>query len=123
MNFNLLFKTTSWQSILAADVHAAIKRGMEASGEERRINLIDYEATVEHVLMSIGPHRTGERPGKKHLISGASARLTLRAAPDIQLNAGVSNFWQKRHGSQPQAPDALATLARQRAYKEDPRDA
>jgi hypothetical protein len=123
VNFNFLFNTRSWQSILAADVHAAIKRGMETSGKERRINLIDYEATVEHVLMSIGPHRTGERPGKRHLISGASARLTLRAAPDIQLNAGVSNFWQKRQGSQPQAPDALATLARQRAQQKGPQDA
>ena len=73
--------------------------------------------------MSIGARNTRDRTGRKHLITGASARLSLRAAPDIQLNAGVSNFWQKRHGSQPEAPDALAAFARQRAHKEGPADA
>lgn len=121
MNFNFLFKTKSWQSVLAADMHAAIKRG-ESAAEERRINLIDYEGTLEHVLMSIGARNTREQPGRKHLITGASARLSLRAAPDIQLNAGVSNFWQRRHGPQPEAPDALADLARQRAHEGAPAD-
>jgi hypothetical protein len=119
MNFNFLFKTKSCQSVLAADMHAASKRA-ESVGEERRINLIDYEGTLEHVLMTIGARSSGDRNGRKHLITGASARLSLRAAPDIQLNAGVSNFWQKRHGSQPEAPDTLAALARQRAHKERP---
>jgi hypothetical protein len=121
VNFSTWFKTKSWQSILAADVHAAMKRG-KSPREERRINLIDYEGTLEHVLMTIGA-RNGERPGRKHLVTGASARLALRAAPDIQLNAGVSNFWQTRRGSQPEASDALAGLARQRAHTEGPVDA
>ena len=115
MNFNLLFKTKSWQSILAADVHAAIKRGMER--EDRRINLINYEATLEHMLFSIGPRNGGRPTGRKHLITGASARLTLQAAPDIRFNAGVSNFWQKRRGSQPEGSDLLAALAHQRAQR------
>jgi hypothetical protein len=115
MNFNLWFKTKSWQSILAADVHAAIKRGMER--EERRINLIDYEATLEHVLFSIGAPNGGRLTGRKHLITGASARLTLQAAPDIRFNAGVSNFWQKRRGSQPEASDVLAALAHERVQR------
>jgi hypothetical protein len=100
-------------------MHAAMKRA-ESVGEERRINLIDYDATFEHVLMSIGARNTRERPARKHLITGASARLSLRAAPDIQLNAGVSNFWQKRHGSQGEVSEALAALARQRAHKTEP---
>ena len=115
MNFNLLFKTKSWQSILAADVHAAIKRGMET--KERRINLIDYEATLEHMVFSIGARNGGRLTGRKHLITGASARLTLQAAPDIRFNAGVSNVWQKRRGSQPEASDALTALAHERAQR------
>lgn len=115
MNFNFWFKTKSWQSILAADVHAAIKRGMER--EERRINLIDYEATLEHMLFSIRAPKGGRLTGRKHLITGASARLTLQAAPDIRFNAGVSNFWQKRRGSQPAAADLLAALGHDRAQR------
>jgi hypothetical protein len=115
VNFNLLFRTKSWQSILAADIHAAIKRGMER--EERRINLIDYEATLEHMLFSIGAGNGGRLTGRKHLITGASARLTLQAAPDIRFNAGVSNFWQKRQGPQPEAPDLLAALGHGRVQR------
>ena len=117
MNFTLLFKTKSWQSILAADVHAAIKRGLERAGEERRINLIDYEATLEHVFFSISARNGGRPTGRKHLITGASARLTLQAAPDIRFNAGVSNFWQKRRGSQPEASDVLTALEHERAQR------
>ena len=114
MNFNFLFKTKSWQSVLAADMHAAMKRA-ESVGEERRINLFDYEATLEHMLLSIGAPNGGRLTGRKHLITGASARLTLQAAPEIRFNAGVSNFWQKRRGSQPEASDVLTALAHERA--------
>src|SRR5207247_469637 len=109
VNFNVLFKMKSWQSVLVADVGAAIKRSVARAGEERRINLIGYDATLEHMLMSVGARNRGRTAGMKHLITGASARLTLSAAPDIQLNAGVSNFWQKRQRS----PGALATPVRQ----------
>jgi hypothetical protein len=123
VKFNILFKLKSWQSILAGEVQAAMNRRIETAGGERRINLIDYEATLEHMLLSVGARNGDKLAGMKHLITGASARLSLRAAPDIQINAGVSNFWQKRHGSHSQAPDSLAALAATRARKSAPRDA
>src|SRR5438105_5020679 len=89
----------SWQSVLAADVGAAINRSIASAGEERRISLIGYDASLEHMLMSVGSGKRGRTARTKHLITGASARLTVSAAPDIQLNAGVSNFWQKRQSS------------------------
>ena len=109
MNFNILFKMKSWQSVLAADVGAAINRSIASAGEERRINLIGYDASLEHMLLSVGAGNRGRATGAKHLITGASARLTLRAAPDLQFNAGVSNFWQKRQRS----PDSLLAPVRQ----------
>jgi hypothetical protein len=111
VNFSFLFKTKSWQSVLAADLGAAINRRMAKAGEERRINLITCDATLEHMLLSVGARNSDQGAGTKHLISGASARLTLRAAPDIQLNAGVSNFWEKRRGSS----EPLTSVARDRA--------
>jgi len=99
VNVNFLFKMKSWQSVLAADVGAAINRSIASAGEERRINLFGYDASLEHMLMSVGARNRGRASGAKHLITGASARVTLRAAPDIELNAGFSNFWQKRQNS------------------------
>jgi len=104
MNFNFLFKTGSWQSVLTADVDAAVKRAITSAGAERRISLIDCEATLDHMLLSIGARGAGEASRMKHLITGASARVTLRAAPDIRINAGVSNFWQTRYGQEPITP-------------------
>ena len=104
-NFNILFKMKSWQSVLAADVGAAINRSIARADEERRIHLIGYDATLEHMLMSVGARNRGRAAGTKHLITGASARLTLSAARDIEFNAGVSNFWQKR-----QSPADLPSL-------------
>lgn len=96
MNFSIYFKTRSWQSVLSADVDAAIQHDATTSAEERRISLIDLEASADHVLMLIGA-RNGRRPGPKHLITGGSARLQLRAAPHIRFDAGITNFWQRRN--------------------------
>jgi REP element-mobilizing transposase RayT len=96
VNFNFLFNTKSWQSVLAANVDAAFKRSIEDASGERHISLIDCETALDHMLLSIRARRRDEPSGRRHLITGASARLTLRAAPDIRLNAGVSNFWRKR---------------------------
>jgi hypothetical protein len=96
VNFNFLLKTKSWQSVLAADVDAGFKRATKSAAGERRISLLDYQATLEHTLMSIRQRKGGELNRMKHLITGASARFSLRVAPDIRLKAGVSNFWQRR---------------------------
>ena len=96
MNFNFLFNAKSWQSVLAADVDAGFKLATKNAGGERRISLIDCEATLDHMLLSIGTPKRDQASQRKHLITGASARFTLRAAPDIRLDAGVSNVWQKR---------------------------
>lgn len=112
MNFNAWFKTKSWQSVLAADVDAAIKRAIRSAGEERRVNLFDCEATLDHMLLSIGARDGGHLGRMKHLVTGASARLSLRAAPDIRFNAGVSNFWQKGRQSQPADSGALPAARR-----------
>jgi hypothetical protein len=96
MNFNFLFNTKSWQSVLAADVHAGFKRATKGAAGERRISLLDCEASLEHTLLSIGQRQSGQLSQMKHLITGASARLSLRAAPDIRVNAGISNYWRKR---------------------------
>jgi hypothetical protein len=112
VNFNFLFNTRSWQSVVAADLNGAFKRASRSPGGERRISLIDCEAALDHMLLTIGAGRASVRSGKKHLITGASARVSLRAAPDIRLNAGISNFWQKRTPTQslnltrPSAADA-----------------
>lgn len=118
MNFSICFKAKSWQSILAADVDAAIKRGIGSAGEERRIKLIDCEASLEHMLLSIGARDGGHLSRMKHLITGASARLKLQAAPDIRFEAGVSQFWQKRQGSAPVPADTLAAARRHVRPKE-----
>jgi hypothetical protein len=115
VNFNVLFKMKSWQSVLAADVGAAINRSIARAGEERRINLIGYDATLEHMLLSVGARNRGRVTGPKHLITGASARLTVSAAPDLEFNAGLSNFWQKRQSSS----DTLAASVRQTAHRTD----
>ena len=117
VNINIWFKPKSWQSVLAAEVNAGISRGIRSAREERRINLIDCEATLEHMLLSVGARNRGRLTGMKHLVTGASARLTLRAAPDIRFNAGVSNYWQVRHGLQPPVPATTSSGPRAAAHE------
>jgi REP element-mobilizing transposase RayT len=107
VNFNLLLKTKSRQWVLAGDIEAAVKRALRDAGEERRINLIDWEASLDSMHLRIGPQK--KHPSRtQHCVSGASARLKLRAAPGIRLAAGASAFSQKRNESQLGAPGGLS---------------
>jgi len=98
VHFNVWLKTNSRQWIFAGDIDAKLKGAIRDGAERKRINLLEWEAMVDHMRLRIGGQDAGNISRIKHLLTGASARLTLRAAPDIQFNAGLSHFWQKRQG-------------------------
>jgi len=108
VNFNVWLKTNSRQWIFAGDIDAMVKRAIRDGAERKRINLFECEAMVDHMRLRIGEPAAGSISRTKQLLTGASARLTFRAAPDIEFNAGVSHFWQKRHGAEPVAGEALS---------------
>ena len=120
MYFNVWLKTKSRQWLLAGDIDAAVKRAIKGSGEERRINLLEWEATLDHMRLRIRARDGGRLTRMMHLLSGASARVKLRAASDLQLEGGLSHFWQNRQGSQPLAPGALSTMSRYMGRREEP---
>jgi len=116
--FNVWLKTKSRQWLLAGDIDAAVKRAIKGSGEERRINLLEWEATLDHMRLRIRARDGGRLTRMMHLLSGASARVKLRAASDLQLEGGLSQFWQKREGSQPVDSAALSAMSRYMSRQE-----
>jgi REP element-mobilizing transposase RayT len=112
VNFNAWLKTNSRQWIFAGDIDAAIKRAIRDAGEERRINLFEWEASLDHMRLRVGTRDGDHQSRMKQLINGASARLMLRAASDIRLDAGVSHFWQETHGSEAGVPDLPSAVRR-----------
>ena len=119
MYFNVWLQTKSRQWLFAGDIDAAVRRAIKGSGQERRINLLEWEATLDHMRLRIRPDDSGRLSRMRHLLSGASARVKLRAASDLQLEGGLSHFWQKRQGAQPLAPGALATMSRYMGRREE----
>jgi REP element-mobilizing transposase RayT len=117
--FNVWLQTKSRQWLFAGDIDAAVRRAIKGSGQERRINLLEWEATLDHMRLRIRPGDGGRLSRMRHLLSGASARVKLRAASDLQLEGGLSHFWQKRQGAQPLAPGALATMSRYMGRREE----
>jgi REP element-mobilizing transposase RayT len=119
VHFNFWLKTKSRQWVFAGDLDAAVKRAIKGAGEERRINLLEWDATLDHMRLRIRARDGGRLSQMKHLLSGASARVKLRAASDLQLEGGLSHFWQKRQGAQPLAPGALSTMSRYMGRREE----
>jgi REP element-mobilizing transposase RayT len=117
--FNVWLKTKSRQWLFAGDIDAAVKRAIKGSGEERRINLLEWEATLDHMRLHIGARDRGRLSRMRHLLSGASARVKLRAASDLQLEGGLSHFWQKGQGSQPLNRGVLSTISRYMGRREE----
>ncbi len=110
MYFNVWLKTRSRQWVLAGDFDAMFKRAVREGAERRRISLLECEAMLDHMRLRIGARDGGPVARMMHVLSGASARLVVRAASDIRVEAGVSNFWRKGQG--PEADAAISAVRR-----------
>ncbi|HEV8573272.1 MAG TPA: transposase [Dehalococcoidia bacterium] len=114
MNLNVSFRKNSRQWNFAGDIDAAVKRAIrDAGGEERRINLFEWESTLEHMRLRIGAQDSGRISRMMHLLTGVSARVAVHAIPDVKLDARASHFWQKGDGPQRVAAGAVSAIRRQ----------
>ena len=98
-----------------------MKQALHDVATQHNIRLMECETMVDHVHLLLEAADGAELSRAMHLVKGASARRLLKSIPDIQIDAGIGHFWQKRYGAKLVEPVALASVRNYiRTQKERP---
>ena len=110
MYYHVWFKTKQRKWLLRGEIDDAVKQTIWDVAREHHLGLLECETMVDHVRLLLEAADGAELSRAMHLVKGASARRLLRSIPDIQIDAGIGHFWQKRYGAKPVEPGALANV-------------
>ena len=72
---------------------------MQDIAAEKKIDLIECEAIVDHVHLLLDLPSKSDLPRTMMLLKGVSARRLFERFPDIHLDEQVRSFWQAGYGS------------------------
>ena len=94
---------------------------MREAARRHAIKVLECETMVDHVHLLVEAENATDLSRIMHVLKGASARYLLESIPDIRMDAGTDHFWQKRYGTKPVEPGALASVRHYiRTQKERP---
>ena len=112
MYYHVWFKTKQRKWLLLGEVDDAVKQTIWDVAREHHLGLLECETMVDHVHLLLEAADGAELSRAMHLVKGASARRLLKSIPDIQIDAGIDHFWQKRYSARLVPPAALGTVRR-----------
>jgi putative transposase len=119
--YHVWFKTRRRKWLLLGDIANAAKSAMREAAQRHAIRVLECETMVDHVHLLVEAVDAADLSKAMHVLKGASARYLLESIPDIRMDVGTNHFWQKRYGTKPVEPGALASVRNYiRTQKERP---
>jgi putative transposase len=110
--YHVWFATRRRKWLLEGEVEARIKELLAETAAAHGIKVLALETMIDHVHVLIRLEDGQDLSKCLNLLKGASARRIFQEMPDIRLDAHIDHFWQKRFGSKPVPPGAIATVRR-----------
>jgi len=110
--FHVWFATKYRKWLLQGDVLDEARRLLSEIASEKRIELLECEAIVDHVHLVLSLSDKAQLPNAMMNLKGVSARRLFERFPELKLDAHTNNFWQIGYGSKIVSPNALSTTKR-----------
>lgn len=104
--YHVWFATKRRGWILQGEINEAIKAALWETARDKVIDLLVCETMVDHVHLLIRIEPTN-LPKVMQALKGISSKAVLQKFPELKLDAGVGNFWQRHYGAKP-VPDEAA---------------
>lgn len=98
MFFHVWFAPKGRKWLLQGDVEHVVQDSLTQVDREHGIRMIAHSLIVDHVHLLLELSHEQGLSGAVRLLKGASARKVFQQCPELRLDAGVRNFWQKRYG-------------------------
>ena len=108
--FHVWFATKYRRWLLQGEVLDAARESIAEIAREKHIDLIEYEAIVDHVHLLLRLEDKSLLPATMMNLKGVSARRLFQLFPELKLQAHTNNFWQAGYGSKIVPPSALRTM-------------
>jgi putative transposase len=108
--FHVWFATKYRRWLLQGEVLDAARDSLRSIAEEKGINLVEFEAIVDHVHLLLDLPNKEALPSAMMNLKAVSARRLFQLFPELKLQAHTNNFWQAGYGSKIVPPSALRTM-------------
>lgn len=103
-------KRRTW--LLQGDVAEAVERHLGQVASADGIELVEWKAAVDHVHLLLQLESPAALPGAMKALKGKSARLVFLDMPELKLDAGTNNLWQRGYAWKAVRPEAERTVRR-----------
>jgi putative transposase len=96
--YHVWFATKRRKWMLQGDVADAVRELMSEIASDKKIELLEHEAIVDHVHLLL---RAKDKPALSRAMNdlkGVSARRIFQRFPELKIDANTNAFWQARYG-------------------------
>jgi len=108
--YHVWYSTKRRKWLLVGDVGEAAKELMVAVAREKNIDLVECEATVDHVHLLVAADDRTHLSKAMRLLKGTTSRRLFQRFPDLKLDAGIESFWQHRYAAKIVPEPAAASV-------------
>jgi putative transposase len=97
--------------LLEGELDDDIRRLIRAVAREKEIDLLECETAVDHVHVLLRAQGRTELSRAMNYLKGLSAKRLFEEIPELKLDIGMNNFWQRGYGAKEIDEPAGATVA------------
>jgi putative transposase len=95
--FHVWFATKHRMWLLEGQLLEAVREEIAKAAADHEINLIEYEAIIDHVHLLLDVEGNDLATAMKH-IKGVSARRLFQQFPELRSGGTMSSLWQAGYG-------------------------
>jgi putative transposase len=93
--------------ILLGEIAETIENLMNEIASEKGISLLACRTSYDHMHLLISPPDSQTVSESMRLLKGVSARRVFQRFPELKLDIGHNNFWQRGYGYRPIPDDQI----------------
>ena len=96
--YHVWFATKRRRWLLEGDVEDTVKTLVGTIASEKGIDVLEFETCVDHMHILLRAANRPELSRAMNYIKGLSSKRLFEQIPELKLDIGMDNFWQRRYG-------------------------
>jgi putative transposase len=93
--YHVWFSTKRRKWLLEGDVADLAERAMLDAARADGIRLLELGVMIDHVHVLVDLESSNALPHTMKMLKGKSAHRVFQEIPELKLDAGISNLWQR----------------------------
>ncbi len=110
--YHVWFATKRRKWLLQGEIADLVERAFWDIAKRDRIHFLECKTAIDHAHLLFKAERDEELPSIMKALKGKSAHQVFQAEPELKIDAGTNNLWQRGYGWKRVPPEAEQTVRR-----------